>query len=96
MLLLPKERDVSFKSKWRAVIDFRKLNEWAVRYAYPVPSTNDISDHLGKANYFPTVDQVQLAEKVRAKNEFGMSTGHFEFFPSSMGLKTSPDVSVPR
>jgi len=47
--LLPKETDVPFKSKWRAVIDFRKLSEWAVGYAYPVPSINDISDHLGKA-----------------------------------------------
>jgi len=42
VLLLPKETDVSFKSKWRAVIDFRKLNEWAVGYAYPVPNINYI------------------------------------------------------
>jgi len=64
---LPKETDVSFKSKWRAVIDFRKLNEWAVGYAYPVPNINYISDYLGKAEYFPSVDQVQLAEKSARK-----------------------------
>ena len=81
MLLLPKETDVSFKSKWPVVIDFRKLNEWAVGYAYPVPNINGISDHLGKAVYFPTVNQAQLAEKVSANNEFGMPTGHFEFLP---------------
>jgi hypothetical protein len=94
VLLLLKETDVSFKSKWRAVIDFRKLNEWAV--GYPVPNINDISDHLGKAKYFRTVDQVQLAEKVSEKSEFGMPTGHFELIPFSMGLKMSPDISIPR
>jgi len=70
---------VSFTYKWHAVTDFRKLNELAVGYTYPVPNINDIPDHIGKARYFPTVDQVQLAEKVSAKSEFGMPTGHFEF-----------------
>jgi hypothetical protein len=95
VLLLPKETDVSFKSKWRAVIDFRKLNEWAVGYTYPVPNINYISDHLGKAEYFPSVDQV-VSRKVSAKSEFGMPTGRFEFLPFSMGLKRSPDILIPR
>lgn len=79
MLLLPKETDVSLNYKWHAVTDFRKLNEWAVGYAYPLSKINDSSDHIGKAKYFPTVDQVQLVEKVSVKSEFEISTGHFEF-----------------
>jgi len=79
VLLLPEETDVSLNYKWHAVTDFRKLNEWAVGYAYPVPNINDSSDNKSKAKYFPTVDQVQLAEKISAKSEFGMPPGHFEF-----------------
>jgi len=54
-----------------------------------VPNINDISDHLDIAKYFPTVDQAQLAEKVSAKSEFVMPTGHFEYIPFSVGLETS-------
>jgi hypothetical protein len=92
LLLLRKKADSSGKAKWRAVIDFRKLNEWTVGYAYPLPNINDILDELEKAKFFSTVDlnQVQLFEKVSAKSEFGMPSGHFEFFRFSMGLKPSP------
>jgi hypothetical protein len=63
---------------------------------HPVPSINGISDQLGKTEYFPTVDQVQLAEHVSAISEFGIPTGHFEFLRFSAGLKTSPDILVAR
>ena len=61
-----------------------------------MPNINDISDKLRKAKYFPTVDQVHLAEKVSAKSEFGKATGHSEFLLFSMGLKMSPDIAIPR
>ncbi|PNF23589.1 hypothetical protein B7P43_G13934 [Cryptotermes secundus] len=56
LLLVPKKADASGKVKWRVVIDFRKLNEWTVGDAYPLPNITDILDQLGKAKYFSTVD----------------------------------------
>lgn len=57
---------------------------------------NHLKKIIGRLKYFPTVDQVQLAEKVSAKSEFGMPTGHFESIPFSMGLETLPDISILR
>jgi hypothetical protein len=56
LLLVPKKADASGKVKWRVVIDFRKLNEWTVGDAYPLPNITDILDQLGKAKYFSTID----------------------------------------
>jgi hypothetical protein len=38
------------------VIDFRKLNEWTIGDAYPLPNITDTLDQLGKAKGFSTVD----------------------------------------
>jgi hypothetical protein len=52
LLLVAKKADASGKVKWRVVIDFRKLNEWTVGDAYPLPNITDILDQLCKAKYF--------------------------------------------
>jgi hypothetical protein len=80
------------------VIDFRKLNEMTVGFAYPLPNTTDILGQLGKAKYFSTVDlasghyQVELAEKDRAKTAFSTPAGHFEYLRLPTGLKSAPSL----
>ena len=55
ILVVPKKLD-SGKTKWRVVVDFRKLNDVTVGDSFPIPVITDELDSLGKSKYFSTVD----------------------------------------
>ena len=82
----------------RLVIDFRKHNEKEVGDKYPLPELLSVSNQLGKAKYFTTLDlcsgfyQILVREKDWHKLAFSKTFGHYEFNRSPMGLKTSPSV----
>ena len=52
ILLVPEKLDSSGKTKWRVVVDFRKLNDATVGDSFPIPNITDVLDSLGKSKYF--------------------------------------------
>lgn len=96
--VVPKKADASGKTKWRLVVDFRKLNEKTLDDKYPIPNIADILDKLGNCNYFTTLDlasgfyQVEMSPADIPKTAFTVEHGHFEFLRMPMGLKNSPST----
>lgn len=96
--VVPKKLDASGKTKWRLVVDFRKLNEKTIDDKYPIPNIADILDKLGNCQYFSTLDlasgfyQVEMDPKDIPKTAFNVEHGHFEFLRMPMGLKNSPST----
>jgi hypothetical protein len=54
-----KKMDASGKTKWRIVVDYRKINEKTIDDRYPLPF--DILDKLGKCQYFTTLPGVRIS-----------------------------------
>ncbi|CAF4921592.1 unnamed protein product [Pieris macdunnoughi] len=85
--IVPKKLDSSGETKWRIVIDYRKLNDITVGESYPIPQINEILDQLGQSKYFTTLDlcsgfhQISISEKDTPKTAFTVPQGHFEFKP---------------
>lgn len=96
--VVPKKSDASGRTKWRIVIDFRKVNEKTLDDKYPIPNINDILDKLGNCHYFTTLDlasgfyQVEMDPADIHKTAFNVEHGHFEFLRMPMGLKNSPST----
>lgn len=96
--VVPKKSDASGKTKWRLVVDFRKLNEKTHDDKYPIPNINDVLDKLGNCQYFSTLDlasgfyQVEMDPKDIPKTAFNVENGHYEFLRMPMGLKNAPST----
>ncbi|CAK1604464.1 unnamed protein product [Parnassius mnemosyne] len=96
--IVPKKVDASGKTKWRLVVDFRKLNEKTISDKYPIPNISDVLDKLGNCQYFTTLDlasgfyQVEMNPSDIPKTAFNVEHGHFEFLRMPMGLKNSPST----
>lgn len=96
--VVPKKADASGKTKWRLVVDFRKLNEKTLDDKYPIPNIADVLDKLGNCQYFTTLDlasgfyQVEMNPDDVPKTAFNVEHGHFEFLRMPMGLKNSPST----
>ena len=95
--IVPKKPDPQTgKSRWRMVIDYRKLNEKTINDAYPLPLITDILDQLGSAKYFSVLDmasgfhQIELDENSRQKSAFSCGNGLYQFKRMPFGLKTAP------
>lgn len=83
--VVPKKSDASGQSKWRVVIDYRRLNDITIGDSYPIPNISEILDQLGKSKYFSTLDlasdfhQIKMSERDAPKTAFSVPQGHFEF-----------------
>ena len=42
-------------NSWRFCVDYRKLNDVTIKYAYPLPCINDSLDALRDSKYFSTL-----------------------------------------
>jgi hypothetical protein len=94
--IVPKKMDASGKTKWRIVVDYRKINEKTVDDRYPLPNINDILDKLGKCQYFTTLDlasgfhQIEMDPESVPKTAFNVENGHYEYVRMPFGLKNAP------
>ena len=48
--IVPKKADPDGRSKWRMVVDFRKLNEKTIGDAHLLPDITEILDQVGQSN----------------------------------------------
>jgi hypothetical protein len=94
--IVPKKMDASGKTKWRIVVDYRKINEKTIDDRYPLPNINDILDKLGKCQYFTTLDlasgfhQIEMDPESIPKTAFNVENGHYEYVRMPFGLKNAP------
>lgn len=74
-------------------MDYRKLNERTVDDKYDLSRISFLTDKIGRANYFSTLDldsgfhQIQVSPKDIPKTAFSTEQGHFDFRRMSFGLK---------
>jgi len=62
LLVVPKKIDG--EQKYRAVVNFRKLNNLTVGGAFPMPDVNTILDQLGNAKYFSCLDMTSGYQQI--------------------------------
>jgi hypothetical protein len=90
--------DSATTGEYRAVTDYRLLNEQTVKNRYPLPRADQLFDKLAHAKYFSKIDlrtgfyQILIAEQDRHKTAFVTSQGLFEYNVLPMGLCNSPGV----
>ncbi|CAK1579237.1 unnamed protein product [Parnassius mnemosyne] len=91
-----KKLDASGERKWRAMIDYRKLNDVTIGETYPIPQITEILDQLGKSQYFTSLDfasgfhQIPVSSEDAPKTAFSVPQGHFQFTRMPIGLKNAP------
>jgi hypothetical protein len=94
--IVPKKKDASNKTKYRIVIDYRKLNAKTIPDRYPIPNINEILDKLGRCMYFSTLDlksgfyQIEMDPKDIDKTAFTVDNGRYSFKRMPQGLSNSP------
>ncbi len=97
-LVVPKKADASGETKWRVVIDYRRLNEQMPEDEHPLPNIDDIIDRLGRAKYFTTLDlasgfhQISIKPEDQPKTAFSTHEGHYEYTRMPFGLKNAPRI----
>ena len=66
------------------------------RDAYPLPNSDEIFDHLGKAKFFSPLDlysgfhQIPMQQESKKYTAFSTTQGHFHFNRMPFGLKDAP------
>jgi hypothetical protein len=90
--------DSAATGDYRAVTDYRLLNDQTVKNRYPLPRADQLFDKLAHAKYFSKIDlrtgfyQILIAAEDRHKTAFVTSQGLFEYNVLPMGLCNSPGV----
>lgn len=96
IILVPKSDESGEKTKFRLVVDFRKLNECTVPIQFPIPHIDTIIDRLANCKFFSTLDlygafyQIKLDEKSRQCTTFQNEKFSYRFISMPQGLNTSP------
>jgi hypothetical protein len=100
--IVPKKQDATGQTKWRLVVDYRKLNEKTISDKYPIPNINDILDKLGRCQYFTVLDlasgfhQIEMNPNDIDKTAFSVDTGNegyrgqYAYLRMPFGLKNAP------
>ena len=82
----------------RLCIDYRRLNSYSTRDAFPLPRIEEALESLGQAKYFSTLDltsgywQVEVAEQDKHKTAFSTPMGLFEANRMPFGLQNAPST----
>jgi Reverse transcriptase (RNA-dependent DNA polymerase) len=80
----------------RFCIDYRRLNVLTVRDSYTLPLMDEITDSLGDATIFSTLDcnsgywQIPVHPDYRAKTTFTSYEGLYRFLRMPFGLRNAP------
>ncbi len=92
LFLVPKK-----DGSYRAVVDFRRVNDATVPDHYPLPVLQDLLQFIGKNNtVYSTLDlksdfrKIPLDENSRPITAFSTPSGHYEWLRCPMGLRNSP------
>ena len=84
--------------KIRLCVDYRRLNEIAIKDAFPLPRISDCLDAVAGAKFFSTFDmtsefhQVKIRESDIPKTAFCTKYGMYEYLTMPVGLSNSPAV----
>ena len=80
----------------RFCVDYRRLNDVTIKYAYPLPRIDDTLDMLAGKQWFSALDlargywQVSLSQEARVKTVFATHSGRFQFRVMPFGLCNAP------
>lgn len=94
LILVPKKG--SSKTKWRMVVDFRKLNKKLIPAKFPLPRIDDIFDNLGNSTVYSVLDlssgfyQIPLKKECRQYTSFTTPLGQFQYKRLPQGCSASP------
>ena len=90
-----KQRDENGEKQFRAILDFRKINQIIIGDAFPMPNITEILDKLSNCRYRSSLDakmafhQVKLTEDSQKYTAFAANNNLFVYLRSPMGLKSS-------
>lgn len=82
----------------RLVIDYRKINSFTIKEAFPFPNVQDHLNSIPKSNVFSSIDlksgyhQIELAETSRKYSGFVILGEHYEFLRLPFGLTNAPRI----
>lgn len=98
VILVPKSDENGNKTKFRLVIDYRRLNDATEPISHPIPNVHSINDSLAGSAWYTGMDfkgafyQIMLDEASRNFTCFENNRYSYRFISMRQGLHTSPAV----
>lgn len=102
LIILPKKIGPDNVQRYRAVVDFRAVNNITTPVNYPIPDIRETLDKLGGSKYFSALDmnqgfyQIKMDPESQSKTAFtvpdGKYVGSYEYTRMPLGLRNSPST----